>query len=625
MFHLFKKEYSTEVSKKLLTLVLGALVFSTTAQVFYSTNPLYLKSKSEQNNLLSTYRCNYPDTSITELSNYFPRNFMGNMGMPSPNYLLKYGTGNLGFQLLPSPLENDKFKDSQVMYYRSKGPYASLNGIAGSKEFQIFKMLFTHTYKDKVNLTVGFNRYTSKGYYLRQQTYTNNFYLSSNYTSRSKRAGYYLYLLNNGNKNQENGGIIDSVLTDSSMVLNKNLFKTNLNAKRDNREFKAMLNPWYRLNKLSDSSHATDHFVQFKSSFATNAYRYEDTARYFYDRTYLDTIKTVDSTRVRKFINELYYAFLKRNETLGFSAGYKNEINQVWQHTDSVFVNHMLQSDLVYRTKLSSKDSSTKFPKTFETHLNAQYVLAGSNAGDYKLESSSRLEFNPLKKRELFLNVLVEQRHADYMYNTWISNHFYWFNKGLGAQQQFQVKLGIQLGKYFTASVFNQNISNYLYFDKEGNSAQYKGTISNLGVNLTFTKIFFKHLGFALSHVYQSTSNTDVVRIPQNASTIKLFYSGSTAGANMQLQIGTQLQVYESFYAYNYMPSTQVFYLQDNFKTDLYPYLDVYVNVRIRPVSFFLKMENSLHGLSGPNYAFVPGYYQTDRAFRFGITWVFFD
>lgn len=195
------------------------------------------------------------------------------------------------------------------MYYRSKGPFASLNGIAGSKEFQIFKMLFTHTYKDKVNLTVGFNRYTSKGYYLRQQSYTNNFYLSSNYTNRSKRAGYYLYLLNNGNKNQENGGIKDSVLTDSSMVLNKNLFKTNLDAKRDNREFKAMINPWYRLNKLSDSSHATDHYVQFKSSFTTNSYRYSDTARYFYDRTYLDTIETIDSTRVRKFINELYYAF----------------------------------------------------------------------------------------------------------------------------------------------------------------------------------------------------------------------------------------------------------------------------------------------------------------------------
>lgn len=83
MFHLFKKEYSVLVSQRLFALVLCCLFFSTKAQVFYSTDPLYLKSKSEQNNLLSKYQYTYPDTAITELSNYFPRNFMGNMGMAS--------------------------------------------------------------------------------------------------------------------------------------------------------------------------------------------------------------------------------------------------------------------------------------------------------------------------------------------------------------------------------------------------------------------------------------------------------------------------------------------------------------------------------------------------------------
>ncbi len=629
MFHLFKKEFSILVSKKLVVFLWLICFFSDKAQVYYSTDPLYLKSKPEQNNLLSAYRYTYPDTSITEVSNYFPRNFMGNMGLASPTYLFKYGSSDMGFKLLSTPLENDKFSESQIKYYRSKGPYANLNGIAGSKEFQIFKMLFTHTYKDKVNLTIGFNRYTSKGFYLKQQTYTNNFYLSSNYTTKSKKAGYYLYLLNNGNKNQENGGIKDGRLTDSSLLFNKQLFPVKLSdANRDNREFKVMINPWLRLNRSGDSTQSTNHYLQLKSAFSTNSYRYKDVGiptDHFYKHIYLDTVKTIDSTHVKKLTNELAYSLVTKNDKLGFSIGYKNELNQVWQHGDSVFMNHIAQSDLVFRNSWMKKDSLKPKDRSFETRFNLQYVVEGSNKGNYKAESNSLFTFNTKKQYSLFLNLLYENRNADYMYNNWISNHFYWFNNGYTSVQQMQLKFGIHLGRYFSASVFNQTISNYLYFDQEASTKQYTGSIQNTGLNLNFTRIFFKHVGVGLNYLYQNTSNTALVRVPQNTATFKLFYNGSLAKNNLLLQIGAQVQGYDAFYAYSYMPSTQTFYLQDTYKTDLYPYVDVYLNARIRPVTFFLKLENVLQGLSGPNYALVPGYYQTDRAFRFGLTWMFFD
>jgi hypothetical protein len=73
------------------------------------------------------------------------------------------------------------------------------------------------------------------------------------------------------------------------------------------------------------------------------------------------------------------------------------------------------------------------------------------------------------------------------------------------------------------------------------------------------------------------------------------------------------------------MPASQVFYLQDRYTTGEYPFLDVYLNARIRPVNIFVKIENVLYGYAGKSYSFVPGYYQPDRAFRFGISWMFFD
>jgi hypothetical protein len=628
MFHFLKEKYPIVIFKKICMIMVLCSGFKNYAQVYYSTNPNYLKSKSEQNNLLSTYKYTYPDTSISELHNYFPRNFMGNMGMPSPSYLLKYGTDDLGFRLVKPPFDNDRFNESDVKYYSTLGPYANLNGIAGSKQFQIFKMLFTHTYKG-VNITVGFNRYTSQGFYLKQQTYTNNFYLSSNYTTKKKRAGFYFYILNNSNKNQENGGIKDGVLTDSSLLYDKGLFRVNLSsANRENRELKIMVNPWLKLNKRSDSLNSMDHYIQLKSKFINNAYKYKDlgiATDSFYTHIYLDTVQTLDTSHVRKFVNELSYSLLDVNNKFGFSAGYKNEINQVWQLKDSFFVNHIIQSDLVYRTKVVPKDSLDKREKFFETRFNAQYILAGGNKGNYKAESNSVLSFNERKKNNVFLSILFENRSADYIYNNWVSNHFLWFNNGFKAQQQMQVKTGISVNQYFSVSVLEQNITNYLYFDQEAMPRQYSKLINNLGVNLNFTKVFFRHLGISLNHLYQSTSNKEYVRIPGNVSTAKLFYSGGLSHNNLLLQIGTQVQVYESFYGYSYMPSTQAFYLQDKSKTAPYPYLDVYLNARIRPVSFFLKVENILQGIAGPNYSFVPGYYQTDRAFRFGISWMFFD
>lgn len=611
--------------KKFCAVLLLCIALKSGAQVFYSTDPGYLKYKTEKNNLLSEYRPDYPDSTLTEHHNFFQRNFMGNIGMPSPNYILNYGTDNIGFTLFQPPTLNDRFRESQVEYYRSKGPYANLTGILGSKQLQVFKMMFTGTYKQKVNFTLKFNRYASLGYYLKQQTYTNNFFLTSNYTTDNKRFGYYFYVLNNTNKNQENGGIREGQLNDSTLAIDKLRLLTRITtASRDNRETKVMANPWFRLNKKSDSSTVLDHYIQLKSKASFNLYRYKDQISRtdnFYKLIYLDTVKSFDSSHVTQYSNEIDYSVISANKKIGLSAGYRNEINRVWQHGGNTFYNHIAVADLSYRTG----DSLNKKGRGFESRLNGQYVAAGYNAGNFKAESNSLFIIDNQKKQDIFLNVLFEKRSADYIYTNWISNHFQWMNYRYNAQDQFQVNLGASFGRYISASVFYQAINNYLYFDNVAMPRQYNGLINNTGVTLNFTKTFFKHLGLGAGTTFQNTSNTNYVRMPSNVTTLKLFYSGNLFKNNMQLQIGSQLQVYQSFYGYAYMPATEVFYLQNQTTTGTYPYLDVYLNARIRPVTVFLKIENVLQGFAGTNYSFVPGYYQTERAFRFGISWIFFD
>ena len=122
---------------------------------------------------------------------------MGNIGLPSPNYLINYGTNEIGFNLFQQAYSNDQFNQDQVTYYKTNGPYASLTGIAGSKELQIFKLLFAQTFKNRLNVGLKFNRYSSQGFYLKQQSYVNNIFFTTNFTSINERFGFYGFILNN--------------------------------------------------------------------------------------------------------------------------------------------------------------------------------------------------------------------------------------------------------------------------------------------------------------------------------------------------------------------------------------------------------------------------------------------
>ncbi len=598
------------------------------SQVFYSVKPDYFKIKTDKNNLLNKFSTSYPDTSIADFHNTFTRNFMGNIGMPSPNYTFKYNTPDIGFRFYQPSLANDMISEDQVQYFRTKGPYADLAGFAGSKVFQALKLLFTHTYRDKINITMRLNRYSSTGYYNKQQTFVNNFYVTSNYTRSNQRAGYYFYFLNNSNRYQENGGIKGDTLGEASILKLKTLIPVNISAaSRDNKEYKLMFNPWLKLNKAADSLNELNSFLQLRSKFVFNTYKYKD-ANVRTDKIYpifLDTLKTYDSSRVMQFVNEVNYSLLKPDQNFGASFGYKNEINKVWQKKDSLFLNHIICADLIIKKELTKKDSANHSTSLFENRSNAQFIISGANGGNYKFENISEIIFKGKYVTKIFLNVMAENRNADYIYNNWMSNNFNWANNGYKAAQTQQAKLGITHKNKMGVSLLLQSINNYLFFDHAGLPQQINGSIQNLAVNAYYTTVFFKHLGISLSNIFQSTTSESYVRVPQNISTVKLFYTGNLFKNNLQLNIGVQGQSYQSFYAYAYRPALQQFYLQNKRTTGDYPYVDVYLNARIRPVTIFVKVENVLQGYAGTNFSLVQGYYQTDRAFRLGLSWTFFD
>ena len=128
-----------------------------------------------------------------------------------------------------------------------------------------------------------------------------------------------------------------------------------------------------------------------------------------------------------------------------------------------------------------------------------------------------------------------------------------------------------------------------------------------------------------LGYNYQSTNYQAIVSIPNHVANGALYYQGNLFKKALQLQIGFNAQYFSEFNGLAYMPATNIYYVQTRKMTGDYPFIDFFLNARIKPVRFFIKIDHVTQGFLGNNYYLTPGYLQNDRAFKFGLNWLFFD
>lgn len=593
------------------------------AQVVYITDSSHVRTLTNEDRAnLEGFQNNPTDTVINGFQNYYPRNSSGNIGLPSAPLFLKYQQRSLGFKLYQAPYENDLITEGQVKFYQTKGPYGSLTGIAGSKQEQMFRMVFSHTFKNKLNLTLRLNRYSSIGFYKRQVSFTDNMYTSSNYTSKNGRAGYYAYFLFNKLKHNESGGISDYTLFLSDDRVTKQLLPVNLSqARREVRFTTVEANPWFRLNKIQDSSTVFSQVVDYKFNYAGNYTKYIDGAlgsNLYYPNYYLDTLATMDSTHWRIISNSGHYTLKVLPLHTSLQLGLKNEITQLYQYDDTTFINNSVDASLFMNTT------------NFNAFVKTAYIFQGSNQNDYQLEAGIKYRLKiayDLFKIPFVVQVKagVEKRHPDFIYNSMYSNHFVWKND-FSPSDRTQAMLSISTAdERFSMGALVQNTDNQLFFDRYGRPAQMPYSIQNLAVFIRKDLLFFKHLGLNLGYTYQTTSNEWVISVPNTIANGSLYYQGDLFKKALNLQIGFSCQYFSDFNGYSYMPATNVFYNQDNVRVGNYPYVDFFLNARIRPVRIFVKIDHVTQGFLGNGYSLGPGYLQNDRAFKFGVNWLFFD
>lgn len=571
---------------------------------------------------------NFVENTLENFQNYLYRGHLGNSGMAINDMRQQSLANELGFYYHKNYLHSYFYSKKNLLFYNTHSPYSDLFYIIGSKKEQSFKVTFSYNVKKNWNITANFYRIRSEGFYLRQSTNDNFISLSSIYKSNNNRYNLLLGLMYNYVQNSENGGILNDSLFENEINLDKKLLDINLtSAKSSYLNRSIFVNQYINFGKYSNDSLknkaiAPSSRMLFSTVFDDNLLKYEDNVPLssFYSNVYYDSIQTYDSTYNLKFENELSWKRLDNKKHRGFADKFgfgikvKNQFVLIKQREiDTAYNNIILGADL-FNTYSDNK---------FWYKIVGQYVASGYNNGDYSLLGLAK---KGLIDSLTFLTFSISSKlqMPDYIYSRYSSNHFKW-NNDLDKILENYAGLNFSMKKYnFSIGANYKEITNPVYFDNYAIARQYKGVIPVASAFLKKDFTFFNwHLNNSL--LYQYVPDSTIIRLPEYILEHSLYYENDLFKDAMRLQIGASVYYVSNYFSNKYMPATGQFYLQDDKKYGNYPFIDFFINAKIKAVRVFFKIDHLNSGWIGNKYQITPDYPMNDRAFKLGISWRFYD
>lgn len=568
------------------------------------------------------------DNSLTNFQNYLSRYHIGNSGMAVHKIGGQFFLKEPGFHYNSNNYQDYFFTKKNLLFYDTHVPYTDLLYVIGSKKEQDFKLTFSYNIKKNWNVTANFFRIRSEGFYLRQSTNDNFLSFSSIYKSKNNRYNLLAGFLFNYVQNLENGGISDDSVFENTTNLDKKLLDVNLSsAKGTYRNRSVFVNQYVNFGKKNNDT-ASNSFIipnsrlMLSTTFDDVVIKYEDGAPYsgFYSNVFYDSIMTYDSTYNVKFENELSWKRLDN----GKHRGFVDKIGIGLKAKDQFVFTRQRGVDTTFNNILAGAEIFN----TYSTHklwfnVSADYCLSGYNQADYRYKGSVKKGIID-SLTYLALGITAGSQSPDYIYNFYTSNHFEWEND-FDKTSENAVYLNFTMQKYKLAIGLNyKEITDPLYFDNYAIARQYKGTIPVASASLKKDFTFFNwHLNNNI--LYQYVPDSTVIRLPEYVLEHSLFYENDLFKKAMRIQIGASLFFVSGYYANKYMPATSQFYLQDDKKYGNYPFIDFFINARIKSVRVFFKIDHLNSGWMGNKYQIIPDYPMNDRAFKLGISWRFYD
>jgi hypothetical protein len=255
-------------------------------------------------------------------------------------------------------------------------------------------------------------------------------------------------------------------------------------------------------------------------------------------------------------------------------------------------------------------------------NVDGKYYLAGYYRNNFVANATfSRALTDSLR---LGLRGGIENRKVSYYHNHYSSAFFRW-DEDFSASQIIKGEAFLTSPeRNFKASLTLGMLTNYLYWNADALPAQHAQAIylATGVLNKNFTAGGFNSVNNIL---IQYTTAENVLRLPLAALKTSNFWENGWFKNVLITQLGFDLMITTPYLGNAYMPATGVFYLQDEQTIGGYPFLDVFLAVRLKRARMFFSYNNVLSGIPSNNYFTVANYPVKPRFLRLGIGWTFYD
>jgi hypothetical protein len=547
---------------------------------------------------------------------------------------------------------------SNAIFMNTQIPFTELNwSFAGPRETseQTFRVRHSQNVNRFFNFGFIFDIIYSLGQYNYQRSEDKDFTFFSSYTG----AKYKLYFsagINNINS-YENGGILDETQLNKSSTLeihtklggadkalsalkNRNLLLI--------QRFTISSNPVLKSDTIP---HKRSGFFGLSGTFShilvieSNKRSYKDAypLSLFYDTAKINISRRVtnDSLFSRSIKNTIRFDFAtdtSRKFRLGGGIGLLNELIRYSQivPTHILPLNDTTSSEIAVWHRGNNALVGSLYNNIgdkFRWIVTGELFLTGYRAGDFNLDGIISKSFDWKKGRALWLITgSMMNRQPSFWYEQWGSNHFEWHNN---FNKEFRIDFGSSFSYPARKLEFKFNyaiIKNYTDFDTTALPSQYSSGLSVAAISVRKDLRAWKfHL--TTDVIIQKSSNVNILDLPlatvRSAGYFEHLFRFKKTGGKLNFQLGVDVTYNTLYHPYSYMPATGRFYRQDLVSAGDYPYVNVFLNFKVKRTRAFIMFDHVNYGLMGgsvpPNYDMVPNYPMNIRMLRYGLSWTFYD
>jgi len=603
-----------------LTRQADTVVFDTTMQEFYVYNHIY--------------------------KNSFSNSFLGNNGQAyqSNDFLIRNTYSPFVFE---KPFLAYLHSPFSINHFNTRKPFTRVEYVTfGSRDIseQVIGAIHSQNFNEYTNFGLKYDLVASRGIYLNQGTKANRFTFFGSYD----KDAYSIYGSISLNKlsQEENGGLIDipqfeehiaadaiayrMYLEDAGSKLKKNVFfiTQTLDIQENIKG----------ADSLKMQSNVTPFHVNHTLSLTRFVKTYDDVIPFpgelnFYTNNYYQINEARDSAYSTILENSFQISGDKYKFLPGFIAGIKHQY-QTFGYRFPSYTHYM--RDTIQVDTIMAADRSTNYHNIaiyasildvemdrFKYLATIEYYLTGFRQNDLMTDITFRYSTSN-NKSEIIAGASLQITEPDFFLKRYNSSHFQWDNdlfkiSNTGAKIAFS-----RNNKMFYLQAGLNILGNYVYLDTLALPALSAKSIILASLHLE-KKFSWKGFNMINKLMIQSTNPEDIINVPLVAFGNTTYYENAFFKKVLKVQLGFDFYYHTTCYADAFMPATGMFFRQEDRKIGDFPFLDAFLNWKIKRTRFFLKYTNTLAGITGYNYFTAYGYPMNERGLRFGLSWTFYD